>query len=168
MTPTQLVSGIQSGNPEAEAVLFRTVWHYRHSRNIDRVEAEDLAQDALLKCWVSIRSGALRDASQALAFAGTVHRNEKRQWLRQRRETLEIKHHPIDPNTPERDILRNERALTLTAAMRFLTERDRTILTRWANGETLPQIAASLGMNLSTVKTHHYRAKLEMRKRLTR
>jgi RNA polymerase sigma factor (sigma-70 family) len=168
VTSTQIVSGVQSRNPEAETALFNTVWKYRHSRNIDEADAEDLAQQAVVKCWQAIRSGEIRNPAAILSFAGTVQRNIKYQWLRHARTIgLNKVLEPVDHNTPERNVIRDEQLALLSDALAWLSDRDRKILLRWAQGETLRQIGEDLGMTMPGVKTAHHRAKQEIRKRIS-
>src|ERR1035438_3695817 len=88
MTPTQMLDGVQARNPEAETALFHAVWKYRDNRSIDKSDAEDIAQDAALKCWITIKAGEIRNPEALGSFVGTVHRNLKFEWLRRNRRPL--------------------------------------------------------------------------------
>src|ERR1022692_275309 len=165
MTPTQMLDGVQARNPEAETALFHAVWKYRDNRSIDKSDAEDIAQDAVLKCWISIQAGEIRNPEALGSFVGTVHRNLKFEWLRRnRRPLLELNEWlPALGPTPEQGAIRNERLMAIAHAISELKDCDRIILLRWVNGETLEKIADSLGEKLSFVKTRHYRAKARIR-----
>ena len=147
MTPAEIVTGVQSGDTDAEAHLFRLVWQYRGNRSIDTESAEDLAQDVALKCWVSIHAGEVRNPDSLAAFVGTVHRNAKLIWLRGRRpDPLELREIP-DRRTPEALLLRQERDALLMRAVGDLAPRDREIVMRWAHGETLAEVALAIGVD---------------------
>lgn len=168
MTPAEIVTGVQSGNSDAEAHLFRMVWKYRGNRSIDNESAEDLAQDVALKCWVSIRAGTLRNPASLAAFVGTVHRNAKLIWLRGRRpEPLELWDMPGGP-TPEQLLMREQRDARLMACVNSLSPRDRQIMLRWAHGQTLAEIAVAMGLKLAGVKTAHFRARRQLGKEIKR
>src|ERR1022692_407540 len=119
MTPTQMLDGVQARNPEAETALFHAVWKYRDNRSIDKSDAEDIAQDALLKCWISIQAGEIRKPEALAWFVGTVHRNVKLQWLRlNNRPLLELDNRiAAGGRSPEAEAIRNERLMAIAHAI---------------------------------------------------
>ena len=166
MTSSQILTGVQSHEPDAEMALFHAVWKYRSNNRIEAADAEDLAQDALLKCWVAIQSGDIRNPAALASFVGTVHRNVKLQFLRPKNHVSVELHDWITDGglDPECEAMRNERLLVVAHAISELEPRDRDVLMRWVNGDTLQEIADGMGLTLAGVKTIQFRAKARVRK----
>jgi RNA polymerase sigma-70 factor (ECF subfamily) len=146
-----------------------TVCH-GHARRVLRnhEDAEDAAQDALLRAWR--RRDRLQDADEQLAWTRRVAHNEALRTYR--RANARGQQRYADP--PERagvaepftdavvDRVVVAQLLAGTAA------RDRTLLhLRYGEDLTHQQIAARLGMPVGTVKVRLHRARKVLLERLT-
>jgi RNA polymerase sigma-70 factor (ECF subfamily) len=66
---------------------------------------------------------------------------------------------PSEASTPEKDLLRQERAAQVAKAMESLSFNQRTIfLMHFQEGMTIPEISSAIDMSVNTVKTHLHRA----------
>ncbi len=133
---------------------------YRYANNPS--EAEDIAQDALLRAWR--RRGTLRDGTRRAEWLATIVRNEAfRQRARIRPEpisTIEI----MEGADDERVLATVERA-DLHAALERLDETDRSLLMlRYSEDLTQAAIARRLGIPEGTVKVRLHRARDKLRR----
>ena len=133
---------------------------YRYASNPS--EAEDIAQDALLRAWR--RRSTLRDSERRNQWLAAIVRNEAfRQHARVRPDptaTIELQEGAEDER-----VLRTVELADLHAALKGLSERERQILVmRYQEDLTHPVIARRLGIPEGTVKVrlHRVRAKLRM------
>jgi len=66
---------------------------------------------------------------------------------------------PSEASTPEKDLLRQERAAQVAKALESLSFNQRTIfLMHFQEGMTMPEISSAIDMSVNTVKTHLHRA----------
>jgi RNA polymerase sigma-70 factor (ECF subfamily) len=133
---------------------------YRYASNPS--EAEDIAQDALLRAWR--RRSTLRDAERRNQWLAAIVRNEAfRQHARLRPDptsTLEEQQGAEDA----RMVAAVELA-DLYAALTRLSERDRRLLEmRYAEDLTQAAIALRLGIPEGTVKVRLHRARDKLRR----
>lgn len=133
---------------------------YRYASN--PCEAEDIAQDALLRAWR--RRTTLRDSDRRDQWLATIVRNEAfRQHARVRPDptaTIELQEGAED----ERVVATVERA-DLRAALRRLSDRDRRLLAmRYQEDLTQAAIATRLGIPEGTVKVRLHRARDKLRR----
>ncbi len=133
---------------------------YRYASNPS--EAEDIAQDALLRAWR--RRSTLREADRRNQWLATIVRNEAfRQHARVRPDpiaTIETQEGAEDAQV----VATVERA-DLHAALKALSDRDRQLLElRYAEDLTQPAIARRLGIPLGTVKVRLHRARNKLRR----
>jgi RNA polymerase sigma-70 factor (ECF subfamily) len=124
-------------------------------------EAEDIAQDALLRAWR--RRSTLRDADRRNQWLAAIVRNEAfRQHARVRPDptaTIELREGEED----ERVLAAVELA-DLHAALQELSERDRRLLEmRYEEDLTQATIAHRLGIPEGTVKVRLHRARAKLR-----
>ncbi len=143
---------------EAHRICLRIAYRYAG----DRGEAEDVAQEALLRAWR--RRSTLRDAGRRNQWLATIVRNEAfRQRARVRPEpsaTIEA----LEGAEDEQVIAMVERA-DLQAALRRLSKRDRVLLAmRYGEDLTQPAIARRLGIPENTVKVRLHRARDRLRR----
>lgn len=133
---------------------------YRYARNPS--EAEDIAQDALLRAWR--RRSTLRDSASRNQWLAAIVRNEAfRQRARLRPDpvaTVETYEGAED----ERVVATVERA-DLHAALKRLDENDRKLLAlRYNEDLTQAAIARRLGIPEGTVKVRLHRARNKLRR----
>jgi len=143
---------------EARRVCLRLA--YRYATNPS--EAEDIAQDALLRAWR--RRATLRDSGRRDQWLATIVRNEAfRQHARIRPDptaTIELQEGEED----ERVVGTDER-VDLHAALRRLSDRDRSLLAmRYQEDLTQAAIATRLGIPEGTVKVRLHRARDKLRR----
>ncbi len=127
-----------------------------------RPEAEDIAQDAVVRAWR--KKDTLRDSAARTAWLGTIVRNEAlREFARKRpisSDLIEIVHGSDD----ERVLATVERA-DLHAALERLNERDRQLVRlRYDEDLTQEAIARRLGIPLGTVKVRLHRVRAKLRR----
>jgi RNA polymerase sigma-70 factor (ECF subfamily) len=66
---------------------------------------------------------------------------------------------PSEASTPEKDLLRRERAAQVAKALESLSFNQRTIfLMHFQEGMNIPEISSAIDMSVNTVKTHLHRA----------
>jgi RNA polymerase sigma-70 factor (ECF subfamily) len=133
---------------------------YRYAKNPS--EAEDIAQDALLRAWR--RRSTLREADRRNQWLATIVRNEAfRQHARIRPDptsTIETQEGAEDAEV----IATVERA-DLHAALEVLSTRERELLElRYTEDLTQQAIARRLGIPEGTVKVRLHRARNKLRR----
>lgn len=144
-------------------------WEALHRRCLDEArrfvrspeEAEDAAQEALVRIWRS--RSACRDQSNPYPWAAAIARNEA---LRRRKQVegvgVDI---PESHGASELDDL--PARLDIRAEIASLGPRDRKLLMlRYAADLTQPAVAKAMGMPEGTVKVRLYRLRQHLIKRL--
>jgi RNA polymerase sigma-70 factor, ECF subfamily len=132
---------------------------YRYASNPS--EAEDIAQDALLRAWR--RRSTLRDAERRNQWLAAIVRNEAfRQHARMRPDptsTIEFREGEEDAQ-----VLAAVELADLHAALQELSDRDRQLLEmRYEEDLTQATIARRLGVPEGTVKVRLHRARAKLR-----
>lgn len=124
-------------------------------------EAEDIAQDALLRAWR--RRSTLRDSARREEWLGTIVRNEAyRQCSRVRPDPVE----EVETFEGEEDegILSTVERADLHAALERLDARDRELIQlRYDEDLTQEAIARRLGLPDGTVKVRLHRVRHKLR-----
>jgi RNA polymerase sigma-70 factor (ECF subfamily) len=143
---------------EAHRVCLRLAYRYASNPN----EAEDIAQDALLRAWR--RRSTLREADRRNQWLATIVRNEAfRQHARVRPDPTSM----IETYEGAEDaqvVATVERA-DLHAALKRLSEKDRELLElRYDEDLTQAAIALRLGIPEGTVKVRLHRARDKLRR----
>jgi RNA polymerase sigma-70 factor (ECF subfamily) len=133
---------------------------YRYANNPS--EAEDIAQDALLRAWR--RRSTLRESDRRNQWLATIVRNEAfRQHARVRPDPTSV----IETYEAVEDaqvVATVERA-DLHAALERLSDRDRQLLElRYTEDLTQQAIARRLGIPEGTVKVRLHRARIKLRR----
>lgn len=143
---------------EAQRVCLR--FAYRYASNPS--EAEDIAQDALLRAWR--RRSTLRDAERRNQWLGTIVRNEAfRQHARLRPDPIST----IEgqEGAEDAEVVATVETADLHAALDRLTDRDRMLLElRYTEDLTQAAIARRLGIPEGTVKVRLHRARNKLRR----
>jgi RNA polymerase sigma-70 factor, ECF subfamily len=142
---------------EAHRVCLRIAYRYANNPS----EAEDIAQDALLRAWR--RRSTLRDVDRRKQWLATIVRNEAfRQHARVRPDpTATIELEGVED---ERVVAAVEQA-DLRAALKRLNDRDRLLLEmRYREDLTQAAIADRLGIPEGTVKVRLHRARNKLRR----
>ena len=133
---------------------------YRYTS--DPSEAEDIAQDALLRAWR--RRSTLRDESRRKEWLGTIVRNEAfRQHSRVRPDPVgELE---TTEGAEDEQIISTVERADLHAAIAGLNERDRLLLQlRYGEDLTQQAIARRLGLPDGTVKVRLHRLRDRLRR----
>jgi len=137
-------------------------YHYASNPN----EAEDIAQDALLRAWR--RRSTLRDGARRKEWLGTIVRNEAF------RQHSRVRPDPVDTaedseGAEDEQILSTVERADLHAALKRLSERDRKLIElRYEEDLTQEAIARRLGVPDGTVKVRLHRLRSRLRKEIGR
>ncbi|HVD86151.1 MAG TPA: sigma-70 family RNA polymerase sigma factor [Solirubrobacterales bacterium] len=142
---------------EAHRVCLRMAYRYASNPS----EAEDIAQDALLRAWR--RRSTLRDADRRNQWLASIVRNEAfRQHARVRPDptaTIESQE-----GAEDEQVLAAVELADLHAALKVLNEGDRRLLEmRYEEDLTQAAIAHRLGIPEGTVKVRLHRARKKLR-----
>ena len=133
---------------------------YRYASNPS--EAEDIAQDALLRAWR--RRSTLREADRRNQWLATIVRNEAfRQHARIRPDpTSAIETYE---GAEDAQVVATVEKADLHAALKLLSDRDRRLLEmRYGEDLTQSAIARRLGIPEGTVKVRLHRARDKLRR----
>jgi len=133
----------------------------------DREEAEDLAQEALVRAYVALPR--FRKGERFSPWVYKIAVNLCINYLRRRKTLVALNDQApfVDRSpTPEQSLERGETQATVQKAILALPEQYRAvILMRHQQELSYSEIAEALGLPLGTVKTHLFRAR-EMLHRL--
>src|SRR3954447_4034096 len=127
-------------------------------------EAEDIAQDALLRAWR--RRSTLRDGARRKEWLGTIVRNEAfRQHSRLRPDPVESVE--TWKGAEDESIVSTVERADLHAALKRLDERDRQLIQlRYSEDLTQEAIARRLGIPDGTVKVRLHRLRHKLRREM--
>jgi RNA polymerase sigma-70 factor (ECF subfamily) len=136
----------------------------------DRDLAQSIVQDCFMKAY-NARENFRGDCSVqtwlnriALNMILDHQRTQKfRFWRSFRKTAVDITEIasilPSEASTPEKDLLRQERAALVAKALESLSFNQRTIfLMHFQEGMNIPEISSAIDMSVNTVKTHLHRA----------
>lgn len=145
---------------DAHRVCLR--FAYRYAKNPS--EAEDIAQDAILRAWR--RRSTLRDSGSRKQWLATIVRNEAfRQHARRRPDPVDTTETEIGVDD-ERVLATVERA-DIHAALERLDEHDRQLVQlRYEEDLTQAGIARRLGIPEGTVKVRLHRVRNKLRREI--
>jgi RNA polymerase sigma-70 factor (ECF subfamily) len=157
----RLVEAARRGDRDAFGVLYRR--HVRLVRavllaRLDYQDVPDEIQEVFLSAWSQLR--ALRDGRVFGAWVATIARNRARAHVRQRVALAELRD-VVDSGGPSAEALEAIRAIsTLPDAYR------ETLLLRYVEGMTGPEIALRTGLTEGSVRVNLHRGMRLLRERL--
>ena len=130
-----------------------------------RAEAEDIAQDSMVRAWR--KRASLRDGDARKSWLGTIVRNEAlREFARNRPAPTDMVD-VLQGSDDERVTATVERA-DLHAALERLNKRDRQLVRlRYDEDLTQEAIAHRLGIPLGTVKVRLHRVRAKLRREIS-
>jgi RNA polymerase sigma-70 factor (ECF subfamily) len=144
----------------------------------DQDLAQSIVQDCFMKAY-NARENFRGDCSVqtwlnriALNMILDQQRTQKfRFWRAFRKTAVDITEIasilPSEASTPEKDLLRQERAAQVAKALESLSFNQRTIfLMHFQEGMTIPEISSAIDMSVNTVKTHLHRAVKAVRQKI--
>ena len=157
--------------------LFRIAQHLTHNRE----DAEDVVQEAFLKAF--LRLGQFREDAKFSTWLTRIAMNQSLMMLRKRRPTREVSidndfqsddgNLPIDvedwaPN-PEQLYRATQLREILRARLQKLGPGLRVVFVlRDVEGFSLQETAEALGLSVIAVKARSFRARLQLRERLSK
>jgi RNA polymerase sigma-70 factor, ECF subfamily len=133
---------------------------YRYASNPS--EAEDIAQDALLRAWR--RRSTLREAERRTQWLAAIVRNEAfRQHARTRPDPVGILE--TQDGAEDAQVVATVERADLQAALKTLSVRERELLAlRYNEDLTQTAIARRLGVPVGTAKVWLHRARKKLRR----
>ncbi|MFV1966318.1 MAG: sigma-70 family RNA polymerase sigma factor [Pirellulaceae bacterium] len=140
----------------------------------DRVEAEDIAQEAFVQAYLKLhtfqRQSAFYTWLYRIAFNNAISRKRRKRVetsIDQSREQSGLE--PVDAgDAPDDRLLREELALQVREGLSLLSEEHRSILVlREIEGCDYDAIAQILEINIGTVRSRLHRARMQLREKLT-
>jgi len=143
---------------EAQRICLRLAFRYASSTG----EAEDIAQEAVLRAWR--RRSTLRDAGSRKQWLAAIVRNEAFRYFSRPRPDPTDEVEALGAHEDQSVVATVDRA-DLQVALEGLSERERVLLSlRYEEDLTQPAIAARLGIPEGTVKVQLHRARLKLRR----
>jgi len=135
---------------------------FRYAKN--RAEAEDIAQDSMVRAWR--KRATLRKSEARKSWLGTIVRNEALREFARKRPTPTDLIEVIHGRDDDRVLATVERA-DLHAALSRLNKRDRQLVRlRYDEDMTQEAIAHRLGIPLGTVKVRLHRVRAKLRREI--
>jgi RNA polymerase sigma-70 factor, ECF subfamily len=169
----ELVARIQSGDAAAfEQIMrrhFRMAFLVAFAQLGNRADAEDVCQDAFLRCWERIHD--CRDPARVGAWIAAIVRNtahNRREFLRVREtEPLDTVAPIATPHGADADIHRNELRARLTAALRTLPSVQReVVILHDLEGFSHVELAERLNLSVLMSRRHLSDARRRLRELL--
>lgn len=179
MTDSQLIREIKDGNVELYSELMgryqRRIMAYIYnmlkSANLQNI-AEDLCSETFYKAYRSLHSFRELDAAFS-TWLYTIARNTVLSELRKQKATLvsieDVNLEPIvsNDNTPEEQLMLNERSQMVRNAIDKLPDKQRSALVlREYEQLDYQEIANLLGQSVSSVKSLLFRARASVKSQL--
>ena len=158
----RLVEAARAGDRSSWTALYRRFSGLVHGvllSHAPRREVEDLAQDVFLRAFS--RLGGLRDASAFGPWIATLARNRARDFHRSAKPMV-----PLPDQLPA-DNSGDEEAVRVLALVRTLPEAYReTLVLRFVEGMTGPEIAEVTGLSPGSVRVNLHRGTRMLREKL--
>jgi RNA polymerase sigma-70 factor (ECF subfamily) len=154
-----------AGTPAWDWAGLRTRCVIEASRVLPRMEAEEAAQEALVRAW--LRRDSCRSPGTPLPWLLEITRNEARRLLarRARRRSHELATEiPLDPDCEDSDLVGTALRVSVEQALDTLADGDRRLLRlRYAEDLTQSEVARRLGVPEGTVKVRLHRVRRRLR-----
>lgn len=135
------------------------------SRVLPRMEAEEAAQEALVRAW--LRRDSCRSPGAPLPWVLEITRNEARRLIgrQARRGTHElIASSPLEADCEDRELAGTALRVSVEQALGTLGDGDRRLLRlRYAEDLSQSEVARRLGVPEGTVKVRLHRARRRLR-----
>lgn len=137
---------------------------------LDRVEAEDVTEDTLIRIWE--KRSELSAVESLEAYSLTICRNlalDRCARKEAQNESLDARHHDTQALqlSPHDDLVKKERLTLAKRIIDSLPEKQRTVIQlRDIEGKNVAETAAVLGISPSDVKTTLCRARQAIRQKL--
>ena len=154
-----------NGDPGAARVLTARLLPraYRHATRVlgDRAEAEDLAQEAMLRLWRAAPKWRDDGPAKPATWLYTVVANLATDRLRKSGRAVGLDEDaPDDRPSVEAQLVQTDRMAALDAALATLPERQRqAVVLRHIEGLSNPEIAEILGTGVEAVESLTARGK---------
>jgi RNA polymerase sigma-70 factor, ECF subfamily len=167
----ELVAATLAGHHDAFGTLVerydRAVYNLALRTMRDSEEAKDVTQETFFKAFRSLRTYRPGAKFSTWIFAIAYHACCDRLARRKRYTDAEMPDRADPAPGPELLALRRDETLRLRAAIDALPEKYRVVITLYhLQGRQYEEIARVLELPMGTVKTHLFRAKEMLRKRL--
>ena len=148
-----------------EALLAPTLRGVRrlvHRRLRNSGHAEDVIQEILLRAFA--RRDQLRVDEKFGSWLCSIALNEIRQFFRRDRGILSLDEFPIEPRdttaSPQTRFEEAEKRNWVRACIAALPQRDQIVIRlRDIDGKSVREVAGTLGMSPSAIKSVHFRAR---------
>lgn len=175
----ELILRCQEKDPAAMGTLIVQYQHWVYNIAYGllghREDAQDTTQDVFLSVWQNIHKFQFRSRFSTWLYKIVKNKclNVIDQKKRRKTDPMEIDDTqpwvPLDPVTPEQEVLRNEQKEILHAALGKLKESYRTILVlRELRELSYEEIAEILNCTLGRVKSRLHEARKALRQELER
>lgn len=173
MTDAELLAAVRAGSAEATAALLErhagAVLRYARSLCRDAVEADDVAQEALITAARAL-PGLRADAALGPWLYAVTRSHCRRAQRRRSRAPFTADPAPeAQGGTPDPEGIASgsELSAALELAIRGLEPKMREVVVlRDVEGLTAPEVAEALHLELATVKTRLHRGRAAVRARL--
>ena len=166
-----LIARTLAGEGEAFGFLVaryeRAVYNLSLRTMRDVEEAKDATQDAFLKAYRALRTFRTGAKFSTWIFTIAYHACLDRLAKRRRLSNEELPDHADPTPGPAAEAERKDEARRLREAIDALPDKYRAVITLYhLHGKQYDEIATVLGLPMGTVKTHLFRAKELLRKKL--
>lgn len=163
-----LVRAVQNGDRAAFGMLYDRYSRMVHGillAKISYADAEDLVQDVFLQALSHVNS--LRDVSRFGGWLASIARNRAIDFIRESRPTAEFDEelHEIGKSVhPANDGTHLEAEHVLEAIRSLPVSYRETLILRFAEGMTGPEIAARTGLTEGSVRVNLHRGMQQLRR----
>ena len=167
--PVEVVKRDVSGDRDAFELLIdryqRDIFRMIYYRTLSRMDAEDITQDVFIKAYRGISS--LNDPDMFRSWLYRIALNALNDFFRKKRlrsifsvfSHEQVEDHPVDEGLGPDHLEKKEFQARLAAFMSGLSSAEKEVFQlRYVDDLGIREIALVINKNVSTVKTHLYRA----------